>query len=60
MQFIKLPEVIKLTGLSRSSIYRGMRQGVFPSTIQISTRAVAWNKEAIQQWMQDCVEHSAQ
>lgn len=60
MQFIKLPEVIKLTGLSRSSIYRGMRQGVFPATIQISTRSVAWNMADVQQWMQDCVEHSAQ
>ena len=57
MQFIKLTEVINLTGLSRSSIYRGMRHGNFPATIHISARAVAWDKVEVLQWMQDCVEH---
>jgi prophage regulatory protein len=56
MQFIKLADVIKLTGLSRSSIYRGMRQGVFPVTIQIGARAVAWNYADVREWMEQCVE----
>mgnify|MGYP006284907555 CR=1 FL=1 len=58
MQFIKLPDVMGITRLSKSSIYRAMRDGTFPSAIHISKRSVAWNDSDIQQWMQRCMEQT--
>jgi prophage regulatory protein len=58
MQLLKLPDVIKLTGLSKSSIYRGMRAGLFPRRCLIAPRAVAWSENEIQQWIQRCIEQS--
>jgi prophage regulatory protein len=39
---IRLPEVRKRTGLSRSSIYALIKQGKFKAPIHIGSRAVGW------------------
>ena len=39
---IKLPEVIKITALSRSTIYSYIQKNSFPKPVRIGTRAVAW------------------
>lgn len=38
----RLPTVKAATGLSRSSVYGHISQGLFPKPIQISCRAVGW------------------
>ena len=42
MVLIRLPEVIRESGLSRSSIYHSIDLGLFPKPIKIGERAVAW------------------
>ena len=49
-QFLRRDEVQKLTGLSRSAIYAGMRAGTFPSIIRIGKCAVAWRASDIEAW----------
>lgn len=51
MRVIRLPQVIELTGLSRSSIYAGVGRGTFPAPVRLGARAVAWRHEAIEQWL---------
>jgi prophage regulatory protein len=41
-RMIKLPEVISVTGLSRSSIYLLIKKGNFPPQIKLSTRSSGW------------------
>ena len=50
-RLIRLPEVIQLTGSSRSSIYRDMADGVFPASIRIGKRSVAWRLSEILGWI---------
>lgn len=50
-RFIRLPEVMKMTGKPRTSIYEDMRIGSFPKAILIGKRAVAWTEEDILSWM---------
>jgi prophage regulatory protein len=47
---LRLPEVIKRTGLGRTTIYKlvGLRQ--FPAPVQLSGRAVGWRAEQIDLW----------
>ena len=38
-------------GLSPSSIYRLMRQGMFPEPVRIGVRAVRWPSSEIEAWL---------
>jgi len=40
MRFMRLTEVIKDTGLGRSSIYKRIAQGEFPKPVPLGGRAV--------------------
>jgi prophage regulatory protein len=50
-QIIKRPDVEKLTGLSRSSIYRLAANGEFPHPVKIGPRAVGWINSEIESWI---------
>lgn len=49
--FLRLPEVKKLTGLGRSTIYLKISQGTFPASVSLGDRAVAWIDAEINQWI---------
>lgn len=49
-RLLRLPPVMALTGLGRSSIYAGMRAGTFPGSVRLSTRAVAWREAEVLEW----------
>lgn len=51
-KILRRPEVEKLTGISRSSIYALMAKGDFPCAVKITERAVGWHEAAIQQWIE--------
>ena len=48
---IRLPDVIKMTGLSRSSIYAMMDKKLFPMSLKIGPRAIGWLNSDIQEWI---------
>ena len=55
MKFLKLPQVINITGLSRSSIYLAISENRFPPQIPLGARSVVWVETEIQEWMEQCV-----
>lgn len=55
MRFIRLKEVMHVTGLGRSSIYNYMAEGRFPKTVSLGGRAVAWVESDIILWMAEKV-----
>lgn len=44
---LRLPDVLALTGLSRSSIYLRVSYGLFPKPISLGGRAVGWPEHEI-------------
>lgn len=52
-KMLRLPRVIELTGLSRSSIYLRMNNNDFPHSISLGDRAVAWLEYDIEQWIEE-------
>ena len=50
-RFLRLPDVIERTGLSRRTIYRRMDAGEFPAKVEIGPNAVAWRATEIESWM---------
>ena len=58
MNLIRLPEVQKITGMSRAGIYKAMNTGAFPTQIPIGERAVAWIDDEIFSWRDAKIEHA--
>ncbi len=58
MRLIRLKEVINLTALSRSSIYKRMKEGTFPKTVSLGDRAVAWVESDINEWIENIVQQN--
>lgn len=53
---LRRPEVEALTGYKRSNIYKMMAEGRFPKAKRIGVRAVGWDSEEIQQWINEKLE----
>lgn len=51
-RLLRLPDVVRCTGLSRSSIYALQGEGKFPKSVKLSLRAVAWSQHQIQRWIE--------
>ncbi|MEZ9714365.1 helix-turn-helix transcriptional regulator [Vibrio cyclitrophicus] len=50
-RLIRLNEVLVMTGLSRSGMYRSIEKQQFPSQVSIGDRAVAWVESEVQDWV---------
>jgi len=57
-KIIRLPEVIKCTGLARSTIYKMMAGNCFPPQIAISSKSVGWLEADIQNWIEKRITES--
>lgn len=51
MRLIRLNEVLHITGLSRSTVYKYAADGVFPKPVSLGDRAVAWVENEINDWL---------
>ena len=56
MKFLKLPQVMHLTQLSRSGIYALMKEDSFPRQVKLGKRSVAWSEESILNWIKTRIE----
>lgn len=48
---LRMPMVMRITGLARSTIYKLISQDQFPVPIRLSKRAVAWLQSEIDGWV---------
>lgn len=51
MRIIRLPEVIRKTGLSRSTIYDKLRNADFPVPVILGDRAIGFIEGELDAWM---------
>ena len=51
IRFLRLPEVLARTGLSRSTIYVRLEQGLFPRPVSLGVRAVGWIESEVDEWI---------
>lgn len=50
-RMLRIREVVNVVGLSRSSIYSHIRNGLFPKPLLIGARATAWRASDIRAWL---------
>jgi prophage regulatory protein len=51
VRILRLPEVIKRTGLSKSYIYQLINEGTFPKPISLGVRAKGWVDPEVDAWI---------
>jgi len=54
-EILRFKEVRKVTGLSRTTIWRKERDGTFPSRRRISSNCVGWLRSSVENWVRDSV-----
>ena len=45
--FLRIKEVMKMTGIARSTIWLWVGEGKFPKPIKLSTRITIWEEEKV-------------
>lgn len=51
--FYRLRDIVRISALSRSTIYRRIAGGQFPPPVHLGGRASGWPSEALQRWIDD-------
>ena len=49
-KFLRMPSVVRMTGLGRSTIYRLIAENKFPGPVRVGDRAVAWRQVDLDKW----------
>ena len=57
-RFLRLPEVLERTGLSRSTIYVRLAAGRFPRPVALGGRAVGWIEAEVDEWVRERIAES--
>ena len=52
-KFIRLPQLLDMTGGSRSWVYSEIANGRFPRPIALGKRSVAWLEKEVLEWMEN-------
>ena len=50
-RIMRLPEVLRVTGLSKSTLYRKKKAGLFPESVELGERAKGWHATAVYAWI---------
>lgn len=50
-RMLRLPDVMAVTGLSRTRLYELERAGKFPRRRKLSERATAWRSDEVDAWI---------
>lgn len=48
---LRLPQVMRTTGLARSTVYKLLAARSFPVPVRITGRSVAWHAMEVQSWI---------
>ena len=50
-RLIRINEVLRICGLSRSSLYANIQRGDFPAQVKLSSKASAWLYSEVSAWV---------
>ena len=51
--FFRMADVIRITALSRATLYRRIAEGKFPPPVHLGGRACGWTPTALKAWVDD-------
>lgn len=51
--FFRIADVMRITALSRATVYRRIADGIFPPPVLLGGRVCGWTPAALQAWIDD-------
>lgn len=51
--FLRITDVVRITALSRATLYRRIADGKFPAPVHLGGRACGWTPVSLQAWIAD-------
>ncbi|MDR0273983.1 MAG: AlpA family phage regulatory protein [Burkholderiaceae bacterium] len=51
-RLLRIPDVERIAGIKKSTVYGLMREGKFPSCVRVTRRLSAWPESAVLNWVQ--------
>ncbi len=51
-RILRLREVMRLTGLSKTTIHRRYRDGTFPRPLRLGPQSIGWRRAEILEWLE--------
>ena len=54
MEILRMPNVLAMTSLSRTTLWRRVREGTFPRPLRLGgerSRAVGWRRGEVEEWI---------
>ncbi len=48
--FLRIREVMKMTGLAKSTVWLWVKEGKLPKPIKLSPRVTVWEEDKINEW----------
>ena len=51
--FLRIVDVMKKTGIAKSTIWLWVSEGKFPKPIKLSPRITVWEEEKVNNWMKE-------
>ena len=51
-RILRLPEVMRLTGLGKTTIHCRYRNGTFPRPLRLGPNSIGWPREEILEWLE--------
>jgi len=51
--YYRMREVLRITGLSRPTVYRRIAANRFPPPVHLGGRACGWSSASLQHWIED-------
>lgn len=51
--FFRISDVVRITALSRATVYRRISRGLFPAPVHLGGRACGWTPASLQTWIAD-------
>lgn len=51
--FYRMKDVIRITSLSRPTLYRRIAAGRFPAPVKLGGRASGWTAQSLKEWIDD-------
>jgi prophage regulatory protein len=57
-RLIRLQQVLEITGLCRSVVYKLAKQGEFPTQVNVG-RSARWSERQVRRWVADKIQQAA-
>jgi len=54
-RLLRMPEVVRITGLRPSTIYKLIRLAEFPRSIKLTKKTTAWDSRLVESWVKEKV-----